>query len=75
MSGQILCESVFTRGQSWPPVIVVASVSLCVCVRPGVYQSRACQCDNSSLFQARSQNAPNEEKFNFRVKFDIEVQC
>ena len=38
---------IFTRGQFWPPGIVVARV--CVCV----YQSLVCPHDNSSPVQAR----------------------
>ena len=54
----------FTRGQFWPPGIVVASV--CVCV----YQSLVCPHDNSSPVQARiTKFCP--EKQNTLVKIPI----
>ena len=55
---------IFTRGQFWPPGIVVACV--CVCV----YQSLACPHDNSSPVQARITKF-GPEKQNTLVKFPI----
>ena len=55
---------VFTRGQFWPPGIVVACV--CVCV----YQSLACPHDNSSPVQARITKF-GPEKQNTLVKIPI----
>ena len=59
----IQCMS-FTRGQFWPPGIVVACV--CVCV----YQSLACLHDNSSPVQARITKF-GPEKQNTLVKIPI----
>ena len=58
----------FTRGQFWPPGIVVACVCVCVCVC--VYQSLACPDDNSSPVQARITKF-GPEKQNTLVKFPI----
>ena len=55
---------IFTRGQFWPPGIVVACV--CVCV----YQSLACPHDNSSPVQARITKF-GPEKQNTLVKIPI----
>ena len=55
---------IFTRGQFWPPGIVVACV--CVCV----YQSLACPHDNSSPVQARITKF-GPEKQNTLVKISI----
>ena len=55
---------IFTRGQFWPPGIVVAFV--CVCV----YQSLACPHNNSSPVQARITKF-GPEKQNTLVKIPI----
>ena len=60
--------AIFTRGQFWPPGIVVACVCVCVCVC--VYQSLACPDDNSSPVQARITKF-GPEKQNTLVKFPI----
>ena len=59
-------SSVFTRGQFWPPGIVVACVFVCVCV----YQSLACPHDNSSPVQVRITKF-GPEKQNTLVKIPI----
>ena len=70
----------FTRGQFWPPGIVIA----CVCVRvcDSVCQSRACPRDNSGPVQARiAKFGPNMENILVKVPivlgaidFDLEGQ-
>ena len=58
----VILWRIFTRGQFWPPGIVVA----CVCV----YQSLACPHDNSSSVQARITKF-GPEKQNTLVKIPI----
>ena len=64
-SGLHQCGSFLTRGQFWPPGIVIAW-SVCVCV----YQSLACPHDNSSPVQARITKF-GPEKQNTLVKIPI----
>ena len=59
-------NSFVTRGQFWPPGIVVACVCVCVCV----YQSLACPDGNSWPVQARITKF-GPEKQNTLVKFPI----